>query len=218
MLSIVTWVWRKYRYEDAEVLRESLEEHLSVPYRFHVVTNTGKEPDAVSIRDVERAAGGRGPSVGCLRRLPILSEGVRVLFGNRLMQIDLDVCILANIDHLIGDSPFRIYKCPSVGVHGFAYGPGLMLMDTGVMDDLWRRVKRGAVSAMRSARDAGWTGTDQAIIGHAIHPHADVWTEKDGVYSYRDHIKGKTVPENACMIQFYGKDKVLCEKPSSIWV
>lgn len=207
MVTIVTWAWGRYGPKDIARLRKALSRHLTIEHELVPITMKGKEPGSIPIRDIEKAAGRASVKPGCLRRLPILSENMRPIFGDRIMQIDLDVEILANIDHLFTDEPLKIYSCPSIAKHGFAYGPGLMLMDTGVLDHVWRAVASNPWHAMVQANDAGWTGTDQAIIGHAIHPHADVYTAADGVYSYRDEIRRNGVPDGACMIQYYASRK-----------
>lgn len=191
------------------MLAASLDMYLTVPHRLHVIDREAQET-------LGKIAGAPLDQHKCLRRLALLSEGMRQIFGDRILQLDLDLAITANIDHLITDHALRIYRCPSIGPHGFAYGPGLMLMDTGVLNDLWESVKAHPRAAMRRARIAGWTGSDQAIIGHYIHPHGDVYTREDGVYSYRDEIRGKAPPGNACMIQYYGRDKGPWRVSSSI--
>lgn len=208
MLNICPFLWgESYTWADVERLGRQLAQHVTVPYRLTPITATGEEPGAVSQAALEEAAGAPGHHAWRLRRLPLLSAGVRELIGPRILQIDLDVDIVANIDHLFTDEPLRIYRCPSIGRRRFAYAPGLMLMDAGVLDELWQRVKNNPVAARQAAVAEGWTGTDQAIIGRAIHPHPHVFTGADGVYSYRDQIRGHARPANACLIQCYGKDK-----------
>lgn len=146
---------------------------------------------------------------GCLRRLPVFTSEYSFI-GDRVLSCDLDTVVFNNIDHLMtGTHPFRMWKCPSLGPHGFAYGPGLCLYRPGVFDGLYEQFCDNPQRTLQEAKNAKWTGTDQAIINHYISNNRISsligWDHSVGVYSYRDHIahSGKK-PPNISILGFYG--------------
>lgn len=206
-VSIVTWLWgQKYTLDHARRMKRMLDRNVTVPYEFHCIR---------SMRPLIRAAGGWDvPQNKCLRRIVLYSEAMRPLFGDKILQLDLDMVITGNIDHIVGDpAMFKVWKSGSVGAHGHAYNPSILLMETGHLDHVWRAARDRPMQAMREAMAQGWTGSDQSVLAAAIHPNENVWTQADGVYSWRDDGLADGLPDNARIVSFHGKgvDPVLCQ-------
>lgn len=208
---VVSWLWgTKYTRRHWDALRGNVSQHLTVPHRFVLITDKPQDAKTdVHMRKVALAAGWIPPSHGCLRRLPMLSASFQAIIGGgRFLHIDLDTVIVRNIDYLVeGMGDFRISRCSSRGDKGYVYGPGFMGMRTGYMDELWQKLKPSAVEYMARANAMGWRGTDQG----AMAPFLDemdvrVWSQEDGVFSYRDEVDHATgeIPHDASIIQLYG--------------
>jgi hypothetical protein len=53
----------------------------------------------------------------------------------------------------------------------------------------------------------GFQGSDQAWIAHNLKPHDQFFEQKDGIYSYRSHVVGRSLPSTARVVFFNGEFK-----------
>ena len=205
-LSVVCWLWGdKYTPEHVNRLRAMVRRNLALPHEFYCITDNPEGLDEfvrpVPIWD-DFAAWQKHR-----RRLKIFAPEMRDIFGDRILQIDLDTVVVGDLTPLVDDSDFRVWKCPSVGKSGFAYNPSFMLMRTGARERVWNEFCAAPHQIAGAARATGWVGTDQGVIGYLLAPHERTWDEGDGLYAFRDHIRGndgKRLPGNARLVGFYG--------------
>jgi hypothetical protein len=126
------------------------------------------------------------------------------LFGPRLVSIDLDMVIVGDLEPLFdrddefiawGESDFKAQKfCGS-----------LWMLKTGTRPRVWTEFNPKTSPAR--ARAAGCRGSDQAWLSYML-PDAATWGKRDGVYSWRKHIKpaGGALPHDARVVAFHGKE------------
>ena len=120
-------------------LSKGLKDNLTIPYRFTCITDN---PDGIDVtnttivplwpefRDLGR----------CFVRLGLYSKDMLPVLGPRIANIDLDVAILGNVDHIFGRTePFVGYtdtKNPQ------CYSGCLYMMDTGCKSQVYTSFKR----------------------------------------------------------------------------
>ena len=145
--------------------------------------------------------GGLNPA--CYRRLWMYGDHARDIIGERFVSVDLDVVLVDDVTP-VWDRPedFMIW---GETLRRTPYNGSMQLMTAGarrqVYDDFDPDNSPGA------ARRAGFDGSDQAWISYKLGPHEKRWTMKDGVFSFRLHVKpnaGK-MPKGARIIFFEGQ-------------
>jgi hypothetical protein len=144
--------------------------------------------------------GGLNPA--CYRRLPAWGEAAREWFGPRFVMIDLDVCIVGNINPVV-DVPedFRMWGDTAKGT---PYNGSLVLMNAGARKQVFEDFD--PVESPKKGRALGYIGSDQAWIGACLGPNEKKWTARDGVYSFRNEIapRGGVLPPDARIVIFHG--------------
>lgn len=141
----------------------------------------------------------------CYPRLFCYSEEAGELFGPRFMVTDLDILICGEPDSLnrLVDVPhdFVIWGDTAKGT---PYNGSLTLMTAGARKQVWEQFD--PIESPKRARALGYIGSDQAWIGACLGRGEQMWTARDGVYSYRNEIqhRGGRLPPNARIVVFHG--------------
>lgn len=224
MLDVICWKWKaKARYRSTfgpntvNVLRRMVLRNLKLPHRFTCITDdpTGIDPEVRIIplwdtfSDLPSPSGPHNPS--CYRRLKIFSPEARELIGERIVSMDLDTVITGDITPLFDrDDDFVIWGGqsvqPKMKVLFSWYNGSLMMLRAGTRTKVWDTFdpKRSPAEAHR----ANSRGSDQGWITHCLGTGEKVWTDKDGVLSYRNHIaiNGNRLPPGARIVNFHGRN------------
>jgi hypothetical protein len=197
-------------------LRNMVSRNLHLPHRFTCITDDarGIDPEVRIIPVWDTYAKVQNPSSpvnpSCYRRLKIFSQEARELIGERIVCMDLDVVITADITPLIdryddfiiwgGQNISPQYRKPYSWYNG-----SLMLLRAGTRQQVWKQFDPHR--SPREANSAGCRGSDQGWISYILGKHEKTWGTEDGVYSYRNHIQpsGDILPDNARFISFHGK-------------
>lgn len=148
-ISICTFFWddpkakHKGTYEftpkHVNRLAKGLRDNLTIPYKFNCITDNpdGIDTSLVNIVPIWNEFRDLGR---CFVRLGLYSRDMLPIFGKRIANIDLDVAILGNVDHIFGRTePFVGYtdtKNPS------CYSGALYMMDTGAKHQVYATFKR----------------------------------------------------------------------------
>lgn len=202
-LTIVTWLWGG-AYTEAHVqnLANACKRHMGehryvcfsdreVPGVETIIYQGRKFPNSL----------GWGKRVNHLRRLWVLSDEAREALGDEIIMLDIDSVLLGPIE--VPQEDFKIWKCPSIGKHKIAYNPSVMFMRGDALPGLWDKFLAAPRKTWLAAKNAGWTGNDQAVISHHVHGmNVATWDERDGLFSFRDH--GERPPAHAKLVSFYG--------------
>jgi hypothetical protein len=214
MLSVVTWRWkprRGYRSsfgpETVNVLRSMVRRWYPKPHRFICVTDdpAGIEPGIEIVplwsqfADLANPNAPSGPS--CYRRLRMFSAEAGEMFGPRFVSLDLDCVITGDLTPL-WDRPeaFVAWGDTNPRTH---YNGSMILMTAGARRQVWDEFDPR--TSPGQAKRAGHFGSDQAWISHRLGPGEATWTTLDGVYSYRNHLKGSRIlPPRARVVFFHG--------------
>jgi hypothetical protein len=228
--SVVCYKWKpirgyrsEFRSETVNVLRAMVRRNYPRQIRFICVTDdpSGIDSDIETVpiwddyANLPPPQGGKNPS--CYRRLRAFSAGIESVFGRRFVSLDLD-CVIVNDLRPLWDRHEDIVLWGDTNPRTH-YNGSMLLMTAGARTKVWDRFN--PAQSPQQARQAGQFGSDQAWIGHCLGPHEARWTAKDGVYSYRNHIKpnGGRLPADARVVLFHGAHDPWCEPASRLdWV
>lgn len=220
MISFVTWKWgSRFNAEHVNVLRRMVARHYAAPHRFICVTNDAIaiDPDVEIVADREDFAsvpsphGGANPS--CYRRLRLFASDAAETFGERIVNLDLDLVITGDLRPLF-DRPESF-----VGWQD-AYWPtqingSLWMVAAAAHVGVWERFD--PTSSPKVAFDRGYKGSDQGYISMRL-PGCAKWTFADGVYSFKKD-KCETLPANARIVVFHGDPKPWSDRCQRIdWI
>lgn len=234
MIEVVTWKWGtlfgpEYVYKLASMLAR----HLHVPYRLNVITDDPLLVDCPygSFRTLpmftdhgEMKAGNRA----CFRRLRIFDREMATLIGPRILQLDLDVVIVDDVTPLFTRTEplLLVEQRRDDNLKRVTYNPSMLLMDAGILHELWEIFHAAPMKVWEKARDSGWACSDMSVINHYLQLHPEIakaWTRDEGVTAYWREVRRETkgpLPANSRVVLFYGQenphDKVVLER--SPWV
>lgn len=215
MLTVLTWLWRQpgcrtqYTAAHVNVWAAMIRRHLTIPHRLACVTDIpeGIESGVEIIRPPEgigalhtRSWPKDKPS--CYRRISMFRSDAAEIFGERFVQIDLDVVIGGNLDALF-DRPEDIVLFR--GTSGKRpYNGSMTLLRAGCRPHVYDEFTfAGAEEASRI-----YVGSDQAWMMHKLGPDEATWGEEHGVWWYGStYLKRKPSPGEVKMLFFPGRDK-----------
>lgn len=231
--AIVTWVWndprchRVYRTEDLRHLADGLA-RFGVTYQIPLIAfcSNPRPIPGVDVRPIPKTAlpmldvqtverEGRFPS--SFVRLWLFSEEARDV-ADVVLLTDLDIVVTGDWTPLFEDRPdedFMGWKPGQLwGSREDRVGGGTWRLRTGTRTDVWEEFVRDPEVARKSARQAGYRGSDQAWLSYRLGPRCPVFRWPHGIYSIRDfnrdsskrHVRGRVerIPEDARMIHFNG--------------
>jgi hypothetical protein len=194
------------------ILAAMLRRNVTIPYRLTCVTDNFEGLNS----DIERVQLWSEPNIyvnpkkpNCYRRLKMFSQEARKIFGERILSIDLDCVIVANIDSILDRSEDFV----AWNKRGVPYQGGLILHTTGTRSFLWDDFDPKESPKLGKAN--GFVGSDQAWISSKLPPGEGIWTpERHGVLSYKSHVRAKPeyvqtkkLPEGTKIVFYHGSPK-----------
>lgn len=214
-LTVVCFKWKPpggYRSTfDAEAvntLAAMVARHYQRPHRVICVTDDaeGIHQDVGIVPlwdDFARVPSPHGPgNPSCYRRLRMFSAEAGQIFGPRFVSLDLD-CVITGDLRPIFDRPEDIVLWGDTHPTTY-YNGSLILQAAGARRQVWDLFD--PVQSPRLALQAQQFGSDQGWIGACLGPHEAKFTQADGVYSYRNHIRrhADRLPKDARLVVFHG--------------
>lgn len=204
MIAVVTYLWGAKHYTPAHVqqLARSVAHFLPIPHRFVCIADR----PVAGVKTI----GNPVPQFPkrCYRRLWLFSEQAKRL-GDGILHLDLDLVICGPLEPFICPGVgLRIYRAGSVAAKGYSLNPSVLWLTPGTQTDIWTAFNRAPNVLAQRANDAGFWGSDQAVISH-LREAQDVPTfgPEDGVVSYR-HIRHEALtepPPGTRIVSFHGK-------------
>jgi hypothetical protein len=139
----------------------------------------------------------------CYRRLRLWAPDAGAVFGHRFVLMDLDCAVVGNLTPLFTrPEPVVLWRDP--GYPRQPYNGGFYMLSAGARPQVWTKF-RGRES-IASARK--YIGSDQAWMALALSHREAVWTEKDGVLSWKKHVRSlRSLPPHARIVFFHGREK-----------
>lgn len=217
MLVVLTYLWsdrasvHKFEYgaDDVRRLKRMVKRHLSVPHEFAVVTDRPHLFDRDGdIRPIPLDNTKVVPGT-CFGRLMTFRPDGQNIFGERVLQIDLDTLIVGGMDPLVDRdedlvlwrNPSRIpWDKPTMPGRPY-YNTSLLLHRCGTRPSVWLKFD----PQNPKCRD------DQWWLSERLGPDVPYWDGSHGVYRLgRPDTPGSGVmgslPENARVVTFPGSE------------
>jgi len=177
-LSVICWRWgTRYGVECVNRLRSMLARHLHIEHRLFCITDDPSGLDyGITAIPIWPANG-----LGRCRRLRIFDESMRGIFGDRMLQLDIDCVIVNDITPLVDrQDPFVIWRSvpelkylrsksvlkpnPENGLG--AYNTSMVLMNTGILPGIWPDYLADQAGVEEAAKKAGlWTSLFRTVPG-----------------------------------------------------
>jgi hypothetical protein len=140
----------------------------------------------------------------------MFSKEAATLIGERIVSMDLDTVITGDITPLLSrKEDFVIWggqaMQPRMRVPFCWYNGSLMMLKAGTRTRVWEEFD--PLKSPRMAHIANARGSDQGWISYCLGDKEAVWTEKEGVASYRNHVvpNRQRLPEGTRIVAFHGK-------------
>lgn len=214
MLRVVCWKWKskpdyhsKFTAQAVNTLRAMVDRCYRKPHEFVCITDdsTGIDSDVRIVPIWSDYSDLYGPNgVNCYRRLRAFSTEAADIIGPRFVSLDLDSVLTGDMSPL-WDRPedFVIWGDTA---RNTPYNGSMFLLRAGTRTKVWDSFDP-ATSPTR-ALELKYVGSDQAWIGVSLGPNEPRWSQSDGVYSWRVHLKisGGRLPSNARAVFFHGRD------------
>jgi hypothetical protein len=218
VITVVTWFWKpvfqqaraRFSPEHVRILRDMVARHYQQPHRFVCITDQPETidadiktiPDRGDFKSVPAPSGVRNPS--CYRRLWMFAPDAAGVLGQRFVSLDLDLVICGDLSPVF-DRPEDFVIYGDTNPRTF-YNGSMVLMTAGCRSQVWTEFD--PATSIKHAFRAGHHGSDQAWISYCLGPKEAKWTQADGVYSFRNHLKGQTVlPPGVKVVNFHGNFK-----------
>lgn len=214
MIDVLTWKWgKKFGPEYVDRLRDGFARHLHVQHRFHLVTDdpSNVDPRVVTHPMFYGHADMMAAQRSCFRRIRMYHRDFAELVGPRILHVDLDVVLVADVTPLFDRSePLVVYDQGGTRKQP-AYNPSLVLMDAGVLHHMWEEFDAEPKNVHARARQEGWQVSDMAVLGYyasRMRPLPPTWGPDDGVYAYWRDVRGRSgaLPPGARVVTFHGND------------
>jgi len=212
--AVVCWKWTPARgfrshfgASTVNVLRRMVARHYARPHRFICVTDDPRGLDAAVEaiplwREFATLLSPWGPKQpSCYRRLRAFAADVGQILGQRFVSLDLDTVVVGDLVPL-WERPedFVIWQNTT---RRTTYNGSMFLLRAGTRTQVYDRFDP-RVSPLR-AKAAGQFGSDQGWISYCLGRGQAVWTQRDGVYSYRNDLKSAAaLPSDARIVFFHG--------------
>lgn len=245
-LDVVTFKWSKpgyrstYTGEHVNIMANMVRRQYDRPHRFTCITDDPTGIDQSKVRviplwsefgDLPSPHGGNNPS--CFRRLRLWSEEVRDLFPGKVLQIDLDMVLVADVSPL-WDRPEPCVLWADNLNPTSPYNGAMQLITPGAYP-VWENFKANPQAAIATARNKRFFGSDQAQLALWLGPDMPRWRTADGAFSWRVHIRKPPIghahlpfvphrncksdlPEGARCVNFHGIDDPATVAPHVPWV
>jgi hypothetical protein len=215
MLTVVHFLWfnpnerrnKNYVYDCHSVNRakRAISANLKVPHRFVVVSDRseGFDPD-IRVVPLDMS---KFPPRGRYPKLMIFRHDAAELFGERMLMVDLDVCVAGDITPLVErDEDIVLWDGnpdPRFAKKGHPrYNTSIVLLRAGSRPHVWDRFDPKTTPALVHAE--GKDGSDQVWVSKLLPDEATWDGHTDGIYLARE--VGSDLPANARLVFFPGRE------------
>jgi hypothetical protein len=210
--TIVTYKWKppvgyplKFTADDVNRLYTRMKAHYPEMERFVCITDDARGlkapveavPLGTLFQHLRNPSWRRGP--GCHRKLASFAPGFEKIAGPRFAVVDIDIKPVAYLGPVFNRTEDFVgwRSGRENGKRQQQFGGALLMMNAGARRQVWDFFNKGPEAAIKTAFDAGYHGSDQAIISYVLDKDGEAyWTEADGVYYYRKLVpKAHAIPK-----------------------
>jgi hypothetical protein len=221
MLTVVACLWsdparrRDYTFNPGHVgiLRNMVARNLTLPHEFVCITDS--QETATRLHNEQMRCVPLDPTTHVpgtvFARLMLRRPDIAGILGRRIMSLDLDIVITANIDHIAGRLEDNVlWHNPNYepGGRRAFYQTSVQLFDAGARSFLYTDFDPKMTPTWINRR---FGGAEQAWFSERLGWDEAYWDEKDGIYGAGRLFEGgwdkgvrAELPENACIVSFPG--------------
>jgi hypothetical protein len=216
VLTVCCWKWKgpasyrsQFSAEHVNVLRRMVARHYKAPHRFVCITDDAEGLDEQvevvelwdDFADIPSPHGQGNPS--CYRRLRAFAPDMAKVLGKRFVWLDLDCVITGDLAPLFDRTEAFLSwgdTNPKNSVNG-----SMVMMTAGARREVYETFD--PATSPELTRRVGHFGSDQAWISRCLGDKEARWGVRDGVYSYRVHLRPQrgVLPANARVVFFHGQ-------------
>lgn len=219
---------RAFKPEHVNRLAQLFKKHLPVEHRFVCVADDPKgfSADVHVIETPLKAremAGWRSPEgnrfPACYRRLWAQSADAAKVLSERCLLIDADLIPVRDLSPIVlRDEPFVGWRPFRDWGRKMRIGGGIYLFSPGANAQVWDAFVQHPRAVITEARNAGFRGSDQAILSYYLADKVPVYGRDSGIYSIRDLDTAHNLPKDARLVQFNGPIKPWEYRGPASWV
>lgn len=194
-------MWRReycYGIQHVEYAMRMVSDNLSLPHQFVVAVDDEYYGDIirsdldVGVVRISKELYRPGKR---FQKLMVFRPDAATLFGERMLVMDLDNVVVGSLDGIASrEEDIVLWRNPSPTVKRTPYNTSITLLAAGCRPHVWTEFNiDSSPSVVKAER---YSGTDQAWVSRCLGKEA-VFTEEDGVYSYRlDYLKSNVGRQN----------------------
>lgn len=210
MISFLLWKWSDknwqstYTAEHVNIMADCIRRNYKRPHKIYCITDDSagirRDINIIPIWNHAKELG------HCYRRLFAFSREFAEMMPEKFCSIDLDCVITGDITELVDSAgDFAIMKD---GIPQQPYNGSFWVHQPGTRVDVWDKFIADPQGMIAQAKKAGFLACDQAIMAVIMGKSEKVFTEADGVYSYKFGVKKLGgLPANAKLIALHGNPK-----------
>lgn len=205
----------KIGVEHVVILRNMVARHLTVPHEFVCVCDTedkARDLDQFGIRALPLDMTKHVPGT-CFVRLMLRHPMMGAFLGRRVLNLDVDICIVGNIDHIANRHEENVWwENPNFkpGNRRAPIQTSIQLLTTGTLTHLWSEFDPKITPQWVNRR---YGGAEQAWVSEMLNAGPNVRTldQSDGIYGAMRVFRGEEgegvngqLPANASIVSFPG--------------
>ena len=215
-LTVVCFLWHddrakckgiyEYTPKHVYILKQMVEENLTVPYEFKCVTDSPEQFENLQTVPLDKTTFVPGTRY---MKLMLWRRDIGDIIGERMLYLDLDCVITRSLDPVVDrKADVVLWRNPNFnGKRRARYNTSIMLIKAGARPQLYEDFDpKTHPKKLRKVRG----GTDQAWISHKLSWKDEAyWTDADGVYGagrLKDVVPGvgTKLPSKARIVFFPG--------------
>lgn len=212
MLTIVLWKWNdkrwptRYKAEHVNTMAAMISRNLKVPHRIICVTDDDRGIDQdIGIMPLWDDLSDIGK---CYRRLKAFDKSLSKQFGERFLSLDLDSVVVNDLTGLLDGIENVTFKAAKDTQPPTPYNGSMFYLKSGFHSDVWDTFDPDIAPALAARK--GYCACDQAWMGVVLGENMPVWTQNDGVKSFRNDVIQKQsgiLDPNDRIVFFHGNRK-----------
>lgn len=212
---IILWKWKSdgwrkgYTATHVNNMVNMLKRHTTVPLDIVCVTDDPRDIQCETYplwkEPLIKVGAGRP---NCYKRLFLYSDEAKQIFGDRVISIDIDTLITANIDDIVtyDEAPFKAMEGNCAPYNG-----SLWSLKTGVFPHIWtdfnQESPKEIIRNTKRPNGRPYYGSDQAWMSYKLGTGHPTWGASDGVYQFHSGRSWHKLPENFRMMFAAGGTK-----------
>lgn len=221
MLNVVCFKWGdKYPPNYVNNLYQGVHKFLNADFQFTCITDnsSGLNPHIKIYplwNELTELKGTKylKKKLNCYRRLKLYDPKILDEFNYNVLALDIDTLILRDITFLSELDKNALYYCKSKSKTQYSLNPSITRIVDDKFSEVWKEFNKDPLAMIRESHEAGWSGSDQAVLSFMLKDKVYYLNSTHGIISFRDEKEvfqkySYNIPEFVKMVSFHGDEKV----------